>query len=284
MRWPHCLVILGLLLAVVSGLVYLHHDRVVLVKKPPASLAQWYKPHNKRQVWLHNMFKLRREVQAVRFYAEQQDAVRLGKWVAGLDKHYRKIGAMVPEWKHRLDRKALGRIRDGAAARQYAAVLTALDDLEQSCTSCHADYRVVTASLYRAPDFSALAISPTVSYRAHMQALIRHVNAIKIASEDGMPGRALAALAELQRGMRVLGRTCTRCHRKDTKAYPGKANDMLLAELAQSLRSGTVKEQGRALGTLAVQACATCHGTHRLVFDVRQTFSDRPDWAQLLMH
>ena len=36
---------------------------------PPTSLAQWYKPANKRQVWLHNMFKLRRELQAVVEYA-----------------------------------------------------------------------------------------------------------------------------------------------------------------------------------------------------------------------
>ncbi len=284
MRWPHCFVILGLLLVVVSGLVYLHHDRVVLVKKPPASLAQWYKPDNKRQVWLHNMFKLRREVQAVRFYAEQQDAVRLDKWASRLGEHYRKIGEMVPEWKHRLDRKALARIRAGAAGQRYTEVTAALDDLDESCTSCHRDYRAVTASLYRAPDFSTLSISPTVSYQAHMKNLIRHVNAIKIASEDGMPERALAALAELQQGMQVLGETCVRCHKKDTKAYPGAANDKLLATLAQHLRTGSVKEQGRALGTLAVQACARCHGTHRLAFDARQMFGERPDWVRLFRH
>lgn len=244
MRWPHCLVILSLLLAVVSGLVYLHHDRVVLVKKPPASLAQWYKPHNKRQVWLHNMFKLRREVQAVRFYAEEKDAVQLTKWASRLAEHYRKIGAMVPEWKHKLDRKALAAMRAAVAGQQYAGVTAALDELDESCTSCHRDYRAVTATLYRAPDFSTLKISPTLSYQDHMQELVRHVNAIKIASEDGVPERALAALAELQRGMRVLGKTCTRCHKKDTKVYPGKANDTLLAELAQSVRSGTAREQG----------------------------------------
>jgi cytochrome c556 len=284
MRWPHFILILSLLGIAVVSIVYLHRDRVVVLKKPPASLAQWYKPQNKRQVWLHNMFKLRREVQAVRFYAERQDAARLEKWADRLVEHYRKIGEMVPEWKHKLDRKALAAMRAAVAGQQYAGVTAALDELDESCTSCHRDYRAVTASLYRAPDFSSLRISPTLSYQDHMQELVRHVNAIKIAAEDGVPERALAALAELQQGMQELGKTCVRCHKKGSKAYPGKANDALLAELAQSLRSGTVKEQGRALGTLAVQACASCHGTHRLAFDVRQLFGERPDWRRLFRH
>ena len=35
---------------------------------PPAVLEKWYKPANKRQVWLHTMFRLRREMQAIDEY------------------------------------------------------------------------------------------------------------------------------------------------------------------------------------------------------------------------
>ena len=43
--------------------------REVNFNKPPSTIAQWYKPANKRQVWLHTMFRLRREMQAMGEYA-----------------------------------------------------------------------------------------------------------------------------------------------------------------------------------------------------------------------
>ena len=48
-------------------------DNRVSIDTPPASLEKWYKPANKRQVWLHTMFRLRREMQAISEYAEQND-------------------------------------------------------------------------------------------------------------------------------------------------------------------------------------------------------------------
>ena len=52
MRWPHFILLQCLLVMIVAGIVYFHKDRVILIKSPPASLAQWYKPENKQQVWL----------------------------------------------------------------------------------------------------------------------------------------------------------------------------------------------------------------------------------------
>ena len=82
MRWPYFIFLQCLLVVIVGGIVYLHKDRVTLIKSPPASLAQWYKPENERQVWLHNMFKLRREMQAIRLYSDNKDAKHQDKWVA----------------------------------------------------------------------------------------------------------------------------------------------------------------------------------------------------------
>ena len=48
-------------------------DTPVSLATPPASLEKWYKPANKRQVWLHTMFRLRREMQAIREYAKQNN-------------------------------------------------------------------------------------------------------------------------------------------------------------------------------------------------------------------
>ena len=74
MRWRYFIILQTIILLVAAGLVFKHQDKAKLIKTPPIELAKWYKPENKRQVWLHTMFKLRREMQAVEFYAQQQDA------------------------------------------------------------------------------------------------------------------------------------------------------------------------------------------------------------------
>ena len=284
MRWSYFILLQCLLIAIVAGIFYIHKGQVVLVKTPPASLAQWYKPENKRQVWLHNMFKLRREMQAVHFYSESNDAKHLEKWVSRLSDHYLKIAAMVPEWKKRLDVEAISNLQISAKAERYQDVSRTLDDLSKSCESCHADYRIVTAAMYRAPDFTSLEINPSTSFNAHMKKLTEQVNQIKIASEDGMKDIALSSLSDLKESINMLGETCVTCHKKGTKVYPGDTISKTISSLEQSLKTGTLKEQGRDLGTLAVLACARCHGTHRLAYDARKIFSDNQNWFELIKH
>jgi len=285
MRWSRFLLLQCLLILIVGGIVYIHKDRITLIKTPPKSLAQWYKPENKRQVWLHNMFKLRREMQAVRLYAANNDAAHMEKWAAQLSMHYIKTGEMVPEWKKKLDIESISRLEKYITNSQYQQVIQVLDDLDKSCKSCHADYRAITATMYRAPDFSSLdEISPSIPLKKHMEELTKQINLIKIASGDGMPGIALSSLSDLKESMNSLGEACTNCHEKDKKDYPGDAINATISSLEESLKTGTLKEQGRELGTLAVTACARCHGTHRLSYDTRELFLEPQGWRELIKH
>ena len=285
MRWSHFIFLQCLLVVIVGGIVYLHKDRVIMVKSPPASMAQWYKPENERQVWLHNMFKLRREMQAVRLYSDNKDAKHLEKWVTLLSEHYPKIGEMVPEWKKKLDMDAMTRLQETASSSRYQDVWSALDDLSTSCESCHKDYRASTATMYRAPDYSLIEIDPSTTFEVHMEELSKQVNQVKIAAEDGMQDIALSSLSDLDKGINVLGETCANCHKKqDAKVYPGETINNTITSLGESLRTGTLKDQGRELGTLAVLACAHCHGTHRLASDARKLFVDRQSWVERIKH
>ncbi|TNF92164.1 MAG: hypothetical protein EP297_13855 [Gammaproteobacteria bacterium] len=284
MRWLYFFLLQCLLVVIIGGIIYFHKDRVSMVKLPPASIAQWYKPENKRQVWLHTMFNLRREMQAARYYAENKNAKQLEKWVGELIKHYKKIGEMTPEWNKELDIEAITYLQESAKNHLFQDVSHALDDLNESCESCHTDYRAITATMYRAPDFSSLKISPSISYEAHMKELIKQVNQIKIASVDGMKDIALSSLSDLEKGINTQGKTCSNCHKKGTHVYPDDKINNTIARLRESLKTGTLKDQGRELGTLAVLACAQCHGTHRIAYDTRKIFADGPDWLQLLKH
>ena len=95
---------------------------------------------------------------------------------------------------------------------------------------------------------------------------------------------ALAALFDLKKGMNTLGKTCSICHKKDEKEYPGETINKTVARLEESLITGTLKDQGRELGTLAVTACARCHGTHRLAYDSRNLFVEKQGWRELMKH
>ncbi len=129
-----------------------------------------------------------------------------------------------------------------------------------------------------------MEIDPSTAFEAHMEALTQQVNLIKIASEDGMQDVALSSLSDLEKGINVLGETCSNCHKKDTKVYPDETINNTISSLGESLRTGSLKDQGRDLGTLAVLACARCHGTHRLAYDTRRLFVDRQSWVELLKH
>ncbi len=285
MRWLFFIGLPILIVTAVVVVVRMHDNHVIVAKKPPQSIAQWYKPENKRQVWLHTMFELRREMLAIETYALAEDLDNLNKWVEKLDKDYREIASMVPEWTSRLDLDALVAVQKGVGKKSYKDVATALGSLNDSCRSCHADFRAVTAALYRSPDFSGLKVASGKPLNEHMTALSRHVNHIKIAFIDERDTDALAAFADLKTGMAELGGICVGCHDKlGKKVYPDTAVSEAMATLEENLRTGDKKAKGRSLGMVAVLACAQCHGTHRLAFDAKTLFGREKNWQSLLLH
>jgi cytochrome c556 len=295
MRWTRFILlqaVIALVATLIIGvLIYKHQDKVTLIKTPPAELAQWYKPENKRQVWLHNMFKLRRELQAVEYYAEKSDAEHLNKWSNRLQEHYLKIADMVPQWQEKLAITTINSLKESSESQNFQAVLSDVKKLQQNCTACHNDYQAITALTYRAPDFSNIKLDISakgkhqeVSYVDHMKTLTQQVNQIKIASEDGLTDLALSSLHGLNQNMIKLGETCVNCHKKQRDLYPSAAMNKTLQNLEVSISTGTLKQQGRDLGTLAVQACATCHGTHRLAFGAKQKLSQTPSFSELIKH
>ncbi len=236
------------------------------------------------------MFKLRREMQAVEFYAQKQDPVRLNKWATRLNEHYFKIAEMVPEWKGKLSTQIIADLNAQVKQSSFNEIPKTLNELSQNCQSCHSDYRATVAARYRAPDFSTLMLKSIsnpdleVPYIQHMDMLSKQVNQIKIASEDGMKELARSSLSDLKQGMNTLGETCSNCHKSEIEIYPSIVMTQTISQLEQSLEAGTLKDQGRALGTLAVQACARCHGTHRMSYDARKQLSEEMDWSLLVKH
>lgn len=170
---------------------------------------------------------------------------------------------MVPEWKDKLSNQVLAELNEQVEKNRFSAIPKILEDLSQNCQSCHTDYRVTTAALYRAPDFSNITLNAettlsseitvtAIPYTQHMDMLSKQVNQIKIATEDDMKNLALSSLSDLVHGMNTLGETCSNCHKNEIEAYPSKAMTQTIKQLEQSLKTGTLKDQGQALGTLAV--------------------------------
>ncbi len=251
------------------------------VQLPPASLAQWYTPIGKRQIWLHNMFKLRREMQAVTEYLTLEDQPRLRKWADRLVEHYRKIGDMAPEWRDELEQDEADALQRAAEDGRFEDAARAVRRLGLSCRSCHREYRAVTAAFYRTPDFSKIQVEDSETlveetYAEVMKRLSVLVNRIKIASEDERSDVALDTLFELERRMDDLSTSCTNCHKEEAprERILGKATDDLLAGLQAAVQKGAQKEVGRKLGGMAVIACARCHGVHRTLYDLKRTMAE----------
>lgn len=256
-----------------SSMVSGGEERSVTLELPPASLGQWYRPAAKRDVWLHTMFALRREMQAVAEYSALGDEVRLGQWLERLEQDYRKIGEMVPEWEDELELELFAQMRKAESPEKLARLQRKLG---KSCQGCHREYKLSAALLYRTPDFSPVKVenSDTLEeqdYDQVMKRLVLLVNRVKIASIDGRKSTGLEALDELQVRLADLAENCSSCHKEQASVgrILGAASKEALEHVRSGLESGDQRTTGRHLGEFAVVVCARCHAIHRFQSDMR---------------
>lgn len=248
----------------------------VTLDTPPASLEKWYKPANKRQVWLHTMFRLRREMQAIKEHAKRNDKPAMKKWIARLEKDYNKIADMVPEWEKEVKPRLLSELEMFAKKGDVARVNKTLKMISRTCKDCHKNYQPLVTAMYRSPSYDDIKIKSlngtSHSFEDNMDELSSSVNRILIALDDGHKEIALQARKDLKKQLHNLGESCASCHKKD--AYPrerilGKTTMQKLDSLETTIGKWQVKESQKLMGKLAVTVCARCHNTHRIVSDLR---------------
>lgn len=264
------------LILLCSGFVPAQAEPTVTLKQPPVSLAQWYKPENKRQVWLHTMFKLRREMQAISEYAAQNDTQAMEKWIQRLDRDYNKIADMVPEWEKLVKPRLISELEMFAEKGDMYRLGKTLKMIKRTCDDCHTYYQPLVTATYRSPYYADIKLKgsdgKTQSFEENMEDLSASVNRILIALADDQNATALRSGEELTQQLQNLGETCNRCHKNDD--YPherilGQATQQRLKELQKNIGQGRVVDSQKLMGEIAVTVCARCHNTHRIVSDLR---------------
>ena len=243
---------------------------------PPTVLEKWYKPANKRQVWLHTMFRLRREVQAISEYAALNDQPALDKWIKRLEKDYSKIVEMVPEWKKEIKPRLIDELEMFAEKGDFVRLEKTLKMIERTCDDCHTTYQPLVTAIYRSPSYDDIKVNDIngveQSFEDNMEDLSASVNRILIALDDGHKPRALHVSKTLSTQLKNLGDSCKACHKDDV--YPrerilGKTTQVNFEKLQKNISAGRVKDSQKLMGEIAVTVCARCHNTHRIVYDLR---------------
>ena len=247
---------------------------IELDKELPESLGKWYKPENKRQVWLHTMFGMRRELQAVEEYIEQKDVTGINKWSDRLITHYRKLPIMVPEWEEHVDLNIVDALEQAVQKKELSSIRFNLRKLQKKCRSCHQKYRVLASLKYRSADFSALTIhseSKDYKYPRFMKIISRSLNRIRIAAEDEHWAAAADASKQFQLELGMLGENCASCH-KDKEPYErilGSSTSHSIDQMDEAITEQNIRSVKMTLGETAVKVCALCHGVHRTLTDIR---------------
>lgn len=248
----------------------------VTIELPPASLAQWYKPQNKRQEWLHTMFRLRRSMQALEEYAQAGNTAAMEKWAQRLRDDYEKIGEMVPEWEEETRPALLPELLTFIEAGDAGRAQKALRMINRTCTDCHQRYQAQAAVLYRAPDYERIEIpagtQQSLSFHDAMEALSTSVNRILIAIEDDNYPVALQSRGVLIEQLDGLGQSCATCHQDEAPRARilGATTSGQLEQLQHHLQQRDPKGARKVMGEFAVGVCARCHGTHRTLSDLRE--------------
>ena len=263
-------------LVIGTGIMPVYAGDSVSLDAPPASLEEWYKPANKRQVWLHTMFRLRREIQAIGEYAEQKDQAGMKKWISRLEKDYSKIADMVPEWEKEIKPRLLPELEMFAEKGDMPRVNKTLKMIQRTCDDCHSDYQPLVTAMYRSPHYEDIKIKDLngapQSFEDNMENLSDSVNRILIALDDGHKTVALQARKNLVDQLQNLGDSCKACHKDDK--YPlerilGEETQQRFKTLQSHIDKGQVKDSQKLMGEIAVTVCARCHNTHRIVSDLR---------------
>lgn len=239
----------------------------------PDSLGKWYKPENKRQVWLHTMFAMRRELQAVEEYSAQGDVASLKKWSDKLISHYRRLPEMVPEWLDEVDLEAVTDLETAVAKGDLSIITSTTRNLSRSCQGCHSDFRVLARLRFRTANFDNLEIlqqGKPVSLQSFKKEMIKTVNRIKISAVDNHWDKADSALKTLEFNLRDYAVSCASCHKDEQprERILGSESWTGLDKLQQSISSKDLKQTGRYLGAIAVNICARCHGVHRTLSEI----------------
>jgi len=264
-----------LLLSVISA-SSIANGQGVSLDQPPESLKQWYKPDNKRQVWLHTMFRLRREMQAINEAAQNKNTLNMHKWLDRLDKDYNKIADMVPEWESEIKPRLLSELEIFIENKDFYRINKTIDMIQITCDDCHKSYQPLVTAIYRSPYYDDITIKDisgnTQSFEDNMHELSTSVNQILIALDDGHKNTALMARKKLVDQLSRLENSCSSCHKNDK--YPverilGTATQQNLKSLQSSISEGRVKDSKKLMGEFAVTVCARCHNTHRISSDLR---------------
>jgi len=244
--------------------------------KLPDSLSSWYKPENKRQIWLHTMFSMRREIQAVEEYSAQGDIEGVNKWSAKLAKHYRSLPQMVPEWKSRVKLELVDYLELAAKNSNFSKVVSLTQDMTKTCRNCHRKFRTLAALKFRSADFSIVDVKEngqTVEFEVYKDHLTRTMNRIKISAVDGYWDKAFDATGQLKLLLSYYGETCSACH-KDEVPYErilGASTQSSFDDLLEGIENKDIKKMGGSLGSVAVKVCARCHGVHRTLSELRSS-------------
>lgn len=265
-----------LFLLLISRFATAYAEPMVSLRQPPASLEQWYKPANKRQVWLHTMFRLRREMQAIREYANTDDKSAMKEWIQRLDKDYNKIADMVPEWEKLTKPRLLSELVMFTEKGDMPRAIKTLKMIRRTCDDCHTYYQPLVTAIYRSPSYTDIKLKgidgKTQSYKEIMVSLSESVNRVLIALTDNHKTVALQSGEVLARQLKKFAASCERCHKKDD--YPrqrilGEAMQQRLEILQANIGAGRIKDSQKLMGEIAVTVCARCHNTHRIVSDLR---------------
>lgn len=260
----------------VTSVAPVYAEAKVSLKQPPSSLEQWYKPANKRQVWLHTMFKLRREMQAIRENAANGDKAATQKWIKRLDKHYSKIADMVPEWENEIKPRLIPELEMFAEKGDTYRLNKTLKMIKRTCDDCHTVYQPLVTATYRSPYYDDIKLKDTegnmIGFEDNMEQLSQSVNRILIALDDGHNSAALQSSKKLVERLHTLGSSCSGCHEDD--AYPkerilGDVTKQRFEKLQKNISEGKVKDSQKLMGEIAVTVCARCHNTHRISSDLR---------------
>lgn len=280
-RFKVLFIVPAMLIILSSSYIY---AKDVVLKKPPASLDQFYPPISKEPKFTRQMLNMSSHFGGVFLDMREADWENAENHANKLLEVYKKTSKMVPEWKDYFDLEAAKNFANAVKTHNPEQIDKASKALGKTCHKCHVENQIAVWTRYHWPSTKSIKIVDPVSeeeleFGKYMGKLSGAFKGVTVNFGEGQYDRAAKALIGFQKKYMELKSTCSKCHTNDNvkQFYVGDNIKAALQNMKTELASAkpNIENFWKNVGVIGKEGCKMCHLIHRPFAKIQKIWEEK---------
>jgi cytochrome c556 len=243
------------------------HEPAYIVRKPPASLDQYYPPKAEGPQYLFAMFGIEGQFAGMATHIADGDLTKAQEYFKTFEAEYQKVAKMVPEWSvHYWPEKPINDLSAALESGDQQKIGAAMPGLMQACVRCHQETMTAVWARYG---------KSMEQVEEFMFPLMGSFAAVSTYSAEGEFDKARKALEVFQERMDEFSESCASCHDTERSYYVSSDVQALLKTAADALEEETpnVEQIVGTMQNVGMESCYKCHKVHIPISNIQKAWA-----------